>query len=131
MTAREALYMLLITFTTGIFSASLYFMTYVFELPAMPMKIITGIIAGIALGIMVEDIRGAVLSTAISVFMFMACLTVLLSIPVFTGVIEDVALANLMMLRSMKNSLIDGMVFLLIPMMVLSMLMQYLKERWE
>lgn len=113
--------------STCIFVSMAYVHSHVYDLPPLPVKIISGLIGGLILGLISNDMKEAVVSSFITLFTSIVIVIFVLSLPVFFGIVNDPGLANIFILTAIKNGIYDT-VFLFPSLIISSIVSGLVKE---
>ncbi len=116
-----------VSMVTGLFISSIYVSMYVFRLSSLILKLATSIFAGVVIGAFSEDIRETIITSLVAALIAFATIITSLSLPAILGIVSDIGLANLLILRAFRVGLVDNMIPLLIPLMVSSLSIQIVR----
>lgn len=113
--------LVLTVISSCIFISTAYVYSHVYALPPLTVKIVSGLIGGVILGIVSNDMREAVISSFITLFTSIIIIIFILSLPVLLGVINEPGLANIFILTAIKNGIYDTI--FLFPSLIISTIM--------
>lgn len=107
--------------SVSMFISMAYIHSHVYNLPPLIIKITSGLIGGIFLGLISNDMREVVISSFITLLMSVITIVLVLSLPVFLGIVNEPGLANIFILSAIRDGVYDTI--FLFPSLVISAIM--------
>lgn len=123
MTLRKFSFALTIA-SSCLFISTAYTYSHVYSLPPLMIKIASGLIGGLILGVASSDMREAVVSSFITLSTSIVIIIFILSLPVIFGIVGEPGLANIFILTAIKKGFYDTV--FLFPSLTISSIISYL-----